>query len=153
MPKRKTFSIAQLLHTVNKRNEASTCSSEARQGWNSLLADVLMSADVYSGYNYLGPESVPAGCEPGIAFERGDGSTLQPTEFYERLDAAQQEKLLKGLEVAPKNGDTRVFPDETRRFYYVDASLLEAYGKLEAADREKAKIEADALARTIAAGG
>ena len=137
MPKRKTFSIAKLIHTVNQRNEASTCSAEARQGWNSILSQVLMDADVYSGYNYLGPESVPAGQKPGIDFERADGSSLTPTEFYERLDAAQSEKLLKGLEVAPKNGDTRVFPDESRRFYYVDASFIKEYSKLSEEAREK----------------
>ncbi len=153
MPKRKTFSIATLLHTVNQRNEASTCSSEARQGWNSLLSDVLMSADVYSGYNYLGPESVPAGCEPGIAFETAEGKPLTPTEFFERLDAEHAQKLLDGDDFIVPDADVRSFPDETRRFYYVDASLLEAYGKLEEADREQKKVVAAELESIVAAGG
>lgn len=130
MPKRKTFSIAKLLKTVNDRNAKSTCSPEVRQGWNSILAQVLMDANVYAGYNYLGPDDLPEGERPGIAFQRADGSPLEPTEFFERLDALQAEKLLKGLEVSPKNGDTRVYPDESRRFYYCDASLLKAYGDL-----------------------
>ena len=132
MPKRKTFSIAQLLHTVNKRNAASTCSPDVRQGWNSILSQVLMDADVYSGYNYLGPEDIPVGQRPGIAFQDKDGNSLTPTEFYERLDDLHRQKLLEGAasDFTPKNGDERLYPDESRRFYYVDSVLSEAYSKL-----------------------
>lgn len=135
MPKRKTFSIAKLLHSVNKKNAESTCSAEVRQGWNSLLSDILMQADVYAGYNYLGPEDLPEGELPGIAFETSDGSPLTANEFYERLDVAKSEFEVRFT--YPKNGDKRVYPDETRRFYYVDASFCEEYGKL---DREKALV-------------
>ena len=128
---RKTFSIAKLLHTVNKRNERSTCSAEVRQGWNSLLSDVLMEADVYAGYNYLGPEDIPVGARPGIAFQDKHGNSLTPIEFFERLDAQTEANFLKGENVSPtNNGDERVFPDESRRFYYVAQPLLEAYSKI-----------------------
>ena len=128
---RKTFSIAKLVHTVNKRNATSTCSPEVRQGWNSLLSDVLMEADVYAGYNYLGPADIPTGEKPGIAFQQADGTPLTPIEFFERLDAQQEAKFLRGEEVSPtNNGDNRVFPDESRRFYYVAQPLLAAYSKI-----------------------
>lgn len=134
MPKRKTFSIAKLLHTVNKRNAASTCSPEVRQGWNSILSQVLMDADVYSGYNYLGPDDIPVGQRPGIAFQDKHGNPLTPVEFYERLDAEHSQRLLEGKafipSVSPRNGDERLYPDESRRFYYVDAVLMDAYAKL-----------------------
>ena len=131
MPKkRKTFSIATLLHKINQRNATSTCSPEVRQGWNSVLADVLMEAEVYAGFNYLGPEEVPLGQRPGIAFQDKNGTSLKPTDFYERLDAEHAQKLLEGESFNSPNGDERVFPDESRRFYYVDQSLLKEYGKL-----------------------
>ena len=127
---RKTFSIAKLIHTVNKRNERSTCSAEVRQGWNSLLSDVLMEADVYAGFNYLGPDDIPVGARPGIAFQDKHGNSLTPIKFFERLDAQTEANFLKGENVSPtNNGDERTFPDESRRFYYVHQSLLEAYSK------------------------
>ena len=131
MPKkRKTFSIATLLHRVNKLNERSTAPPETRQGWNSILADVLLGANVYAGFNYLGPEDVPKGQRPGIDFQDKAGNPLTPNEFFARMDATREAAFLEGNLGPCPNGDERIFPDETRRFYYVDASLMDAYSKL-----------------------
>jgi len=66
----KTIKIARLIEKVNTRNQRSTCLPEVRQGWNSLLEDVLLGAGVYAGFNLLTAAEVPPGQEPGI---RGEG--------------------------------------------------------------------------------
>lgn len=68
---RKTCEIHDLIDSVNNRNNFSICSSEVRQGWNSLLTEILNKADVYSGYRYLSEGEVPAGQLPGIKGEPG----------------------------------------------------------------------------------
>lgn len=64
---KKTFSVYELLRIVNERNLKSICSADIRQGWNSLLEEVLHKTGNYSGYGYLEQKDVPEGCRPGIA--------------------------------------------------------------------------------------
>lgn len=85
---RQTVSIYKLLETVNYRNQHSTCAPEVREGWNSILENILMDAEVYGGFMYLDETQVPKGHLPGI---------VRNTEKPE--------------------GPHR-FPDETRRVYY-----------------------------------
>jgi hypothetical protein len=127
---RKTFSIAKLLHSVNKKNENSTCSSMMRQGWNALLSEILIDADVYAGFNYLNDTEVPVGQRPGISFQDPHGNTLSAVAFFERLDATTEAERGLKADFKKGNGDRRVFPDDTRRFYYVCPDLLEAYSKI-----------------------
>ncbi len=63
---KKTVHIAELIARVNRLNRDSTCAPQIREGWNTLLADVLHTADAYAGFRYLDPSEVPKGQEPGI---------------------------------------------------------------------------------------
>ena len=124
---RKTFDIRALVEKVNEKNRTSTCSRDTRDGWNSLLSSILMDADVYAGYNFLGPEDVPAGQLAGIRFATVGGQDLTPVEYFERLSGDKQESFLKGQKndiTPPEEGDDiKCFPDESRRFYYLHSKL------------------------------
>ena len=131
---RKTFDIAKLIHTVNIRNNRSTCDASVRQGWNSLLESVLHAADVYAGFNYLEQSQLrdsAQNSEPGIRFVRVFGdipgpcdTVVEPSEFFEALTAENKDRearKLSGLHCP--TGYARLFPDESRRFYYTDRKL------------------------------
>lgn len=90
---RKTVKIVDLLDSVNRKNSTSTCSPEVRQGWNAILADVLHENGVYAGFNYYEQDKVPPGHKPGII--RSSNIETEP----------------------------HLFPDETRRFYYMSSKL------------------------------
>ena len=62
---RKTIKLEKLVELVNERNRKSTCSSEVRQGWNSLLEQALMESDNYQGFYYLETKDVPKHHAPG----------------------------------------------------------------------------------------
>jgi hypothetical protein len=83
---RKTFNVAQLVETVNRRNRHSNCTPDVRQGWNSLLEEVLLEAGQYKGYNYLRFDDVAEDVLPGIILNhRGEGEHEFPDEtrrFY-----------------------------------------------------------------------
>jgi hypothetical protein len=66
MGRRKMVAIRELLEIVNRRNAESTCDPLRRSGWNSVLEEVLMDANVYAGYTYLQSMHVPAGERPGV---------------------------------------------------------------------------------------
>lgn len=74
---RKTFSVKELIGTVNHRNRVSTCSEDTRRGWNSILADILHKTGNYQGFGYLEQHEVPEGQKPGIIKGEGD----QPHQF------------------------------------------------------------------------
>ena len=144
--KRKTFDIAELLHTVNRRNQSSTCSPEVRQGWNSLLETVLHGADLYNGYGYLMQTDLKdsaVNSKPGIEFREVFGDEPGPCdtvitagEFYEALvdeNVARRRRGEPGLHTP--FGKARVFPDESRRLYSVPQAIRAAYGKLEAQNK------------------
>lgn len=124
MSKRKTFSIAQMLYDVNQKNTLSTCSAEVRQGWNSLLSTILMGADVYCGYGYLGSKDVPQGQAAGIYFCNAMGVPLTSREYFDRLNEDHRRK--RG-EPTRYDGDQKSYPDESRRVYYVDSHILLEY--------------------------
>ncbi len=65
----KTIKVADLIAEVNRRNRESTCSPEARNGWNNLLEGFLHATDNYNGFGYLKAGEVPAGELPGIKGE------------------------------------------------------------------------------------
>jgi len=66
---RKTIGLSQLVTMVNDRNRASICSRECRDGWNSLLEDILMKCNAYGGFRYLRADEVPHGQLAGEAFD------------------------------------------------------------------------------------
>jgi hypothetical protein len=68
MAKRKTFPVDLLKRKVNNRNKTSTCYADARNGWNSVLEDVLMATGNYNGYRYLKVGEVPPGQLPGMVW-------------------------------------------------------------------------------------
>ncbi len=150
--KRKTFDIAELLYTVNSRNAGSTCDPAVRQGWNSLLESVLHGADLYNGYGYLEqgdlkgsavnsrpgsdfvslPESVEDTSTPAPAVATGS----EAREVFDTLNAENARLHREGYTgVHSPPHMSRRFPDESRRVYYVPASLRDAYSKLEAQHR------------------
>lgn len=63
---RKTVAIKDLIEKVNRMNRMSTCGRQHRDGWNTLLEQVLVEADVYRGFSYLEQGDVPPGSPPGI---------------------------------------------------------------------------------------
>ncbi len=146
--KRKTFDIAELLHTVNRRNASSTCSPDVRQGWNSLLEGVLHSADLYNGYGYLEQKDLKGSAvnsRPGIEFvslPEWIEDTREPTpcdeviearEFFDALSAENAARDRKGeTGLHTPSHMARRFPDESRRVYYVPQTIRDAYAKLEA---------------------
>ncbi len=74
--KRKTAKLTDVIDYVNKLNRESTCTIDIRIGWNELLRDMLLQANVYDGYCYL--HEVPEGQLPGIAYE--GSKTVHPDE-------------------------------------------------------------------------
>lgn len=62
---RKTVTFAELIRIINHRNRHSTCAPDIRQGWNDLLATVLLAHDAYAGFGYLYDDEVPEGHKPG----------------------------------------------------------------------------------------
>ena len=93
MPKRKTFPVNKLIENVNERNRLSICSAEVRNGWNSVLTDILMATDNYEGFRYLQSNEVPHGELPGI---------------YDTAIGAESENWLAPVTI------TKSFPDYSR---------------------------------------
>jgi hypothetical protein len=79
MAKRKTIDVLFLLDKVNDRNRLSTCPADIREGWNSLLEEVLHSTGNYAGFGYLSANDVPEGEKPGISHD-GDFTPRFPDE-------------------------------------------------------------------------
>ena len=158
--KRKTFDIAELLHTVNKRNASSTCSDDVRAGWNSLLETVLMGADLYAGYGYLEQKNLKGSAvneKPGIEFREVFGDEPGPCdtlitagEFFDALSAENASRERRGEPgLHTPYGKARVFPDESRRVYYVAQIIRDAYGKLADQAKQEQANEDRALRRDM----
>jgi hypothetical protein len=80
---RKTVTIEFIKDLVNRRNKQSTCDAKVREGWNSVLSEVLMAANAYHGFGYLIKAHVPPGEEPGmIAHEDGTKTFPDDTRRY-----------------------------------------------------------------------
>lgn len=81
--KRKTVKVEDLVKLVNARNKKSTCSPDIRQGWNSMLEDVLHSTGNYQGYGYYTVEDLPEGQAPGVRYDYDEnGHPIQPCKDY-----------------------------------------------------------------------
>ncbi len=89
---RKTIKVEELINEVNYLNSHSTCNSDIREGWNSILEHVLHNTETYDGFQYLTADRM-----------RGEAAGQQPGIVY--VD------------------DKPVFPDETRRRYFVNKRL------------------------------
>lgn len=139
---RKTFSVAALLHHVNRANETSTVDPAVRQGWNSLLETVLHRADAYYGFGYLEARHLSGsavGSPPGVEFRLlgGDrpGEIVSAKEFHYTLWDQNTERRSRGEEaVHTPEGMTREFPDESRRCYLVATKLCKEYNEIERQD-------------------
>jgi hypothetical protein len=129
----KTVKIAEILQTVNTRNELSTCSREMRQGWNSLVESILMAANVYIGFGYLTSIEIPQGKLPGISYVDPDGEPITPEEFSDEMSLANQEGR------KPACGKT--FPDDSRRTYFVHHDLQKDYQAADTAASRPGEIE------------
>jgi len=99
---RKTIEIKELIETINRRNQQSTCDPKMREGWNCILESILYNSDVYAGYNYYPSNQLGENIEPGMAWE----NIKTGEKVYTRPDEKDKDQY--------KN----IFPDETRRFYY-----------------------------------
>lgn len=97
MSARKTFKVAELIKIVNDRNAKSVSSPGTRDGWNSLLEEVLHSTGTYAGYGHYSKDGVPEGHLPGVQWNTETG-------YY-------------------TIGAEAVFPDDSRRYYYVHSKL------------------------------
>ena len=129
-----TVKLADLLHTVNERNELSTCSREMRQGWNSILEHFLMAAGCFIGFGYLMGWDVPEGILPGMEYVDPDGESLTQDEFLWEMSIANSEGR------KPACGKT--FPDDSRRTYYVARELQADYQAAEERASRPGEIEA-----------
>jgi hypothetical protein len=58
-------SLLTIVQLVNGRNRTSVCAAECRQGWNSLLEELLEQAGDYNGFAILTAAEVPQGQQPG----------------------------------------------------------------------------------------
>lgn len=130
----KTVKIADILQTVNERNQTSTCGPEIRQGWNSLLESILMANVLYIGFGYLMDWEVPKGNLAGMVHLDSKGKVLSREEFMDEMSLANRE------ERKPACGTT--FPDDSRRAYFVHHELLNDYRAAEVRTSRPGEIEA-----------
>ena len=93
---RKTFDGEKLKVEINRKNRESTCEAKVREGWNSMLEDILFQTGNYNGFGFLTPDKVPSGHKPGIKEDRGPFP----------------------LAIGNKNEDAFKDTDETRRVYF-----------------------------------
>ena len=107
MAHRTTIKINDLIEHVNKLNRESTVDPKVRQGWNSLLEDILHQSNVYAGFGYLTEEQMQA------AGHNKPMSSLP--------------KQLPGIIRDEDRPENNQFPDETRRFYYHSSKLPRFY--------------------------
>lgn len=63
---RKTVSLLALIEQVNQMNRESTCAPDIRMGWNTLLEQALMAANVYAGFGYYSEHELPRNQTPGL---------------------------------------------------------------------------------------
>ena len=131
---RTTLKIAELLQTVNTRNELSTCSREMRQGWNSLIESVLMAANVYIGFGYLLKAELPRGDYlPGMEYVGPEGDPITAEEWSDEMSTANSEGR------KPSCGTT--YPADSRRTYFVHHALMKDYQAAEIAASRPGEIE------------
>ena len=74
-----TVSVAQLVELINRRNRFSQDDPPVRQGWNSIVEEILLRTGNYKGFKLLGPGEVPVGHLPGLVNE---GSGDQTRRFW-----------------------------------------------------------------------
>ena len=80
---RKTCPVVDIAKLVNEQNRCSTCSPLIREGWNTLLEEILHDTGNYRGYGYLRSKDVPKGELPGIDGEEGNFTHPDETRrFY-----------------------------------------------------------------------
>jgi len=125
---RKTVKLLELIHIVNVTNATSTHDPMYRHGQNVLLENVLMGANVYAGYGYLHASDLKGAAAvelPGIKYIRkSDTREVSPKEFWDALVWENESRKDKGLPpVGEPSGITRIFPDESRRRYYIHSKL------------------------------
>lgn len=82
MAPRKTTTLLHLVETVNHRNRYSVCKPDIREGWNQLCSKLLLDADAYAGFRYLGIDEVPEGHAPGIRRPSSDPSDWRGRTAY-----------------------------------------------------------------------
>ena len=86
-----------IIEIVNLRNKKSTCCPEVRQGWNSLLEEILHANGDYKGFGYYTNFDLPVALNPGIRYVADKSGLRSPCDN-------RQERF--------KNCD------DTRRHYY-----------------------------------
>jgi len=101
--KTKRASVLDMIELVNRRNLESTCSPDVRQGWNSLLEDMLHATGNYSGFGYYSNDDLPSTVQPGVRVETTDMGRGVADDMNERFRDC----------------------DDTRRFYYVPVGLAQ----------------------------
>jgi len=99
---RKTVNVRNLIEKVNHKNKVSTCDPLVRQGWNSLLEDILHQTDNYNGFNYYYESDLAPNTTPGIRTEIDKYGVVTPCKDYEK-----------------RFKDT----DDTRIFFYIKPGL------------------------------
>ena len=87
---------------------------EFRRGQYVLLESILHEADVYKGFNYLTAEDMEKvglkDVDPGIAYMNADNWPMTAQEYAVAVEASYCTAR-------------QIFPDETRRFYYIHKKL------------------------------
>jgi hypothetical protein len=101
---RKTIKVKELIEQVNLINKNSTMSPKERGSINLFLESILLDCDVYVGFGYYTRQDVPAGEQPGIVW-----TNENKTVWSDSHD--------------PEATPNPVFPDDSRRRYYISRKL------------------------------
>lgn len=83
MKPRRTFNIDKIIEIVNRRNLLSTCDPKVREGWNSLLGEILHQANRYNGYHYYSDKTLSQELIPGV---RTDDNGIPLEDYEERFE-------------------------------------------------------------------
>ena len=82
--KKKTFKVEDLIIKVNRLNSLSTCDKETRNGWNTLLEEVLRDCNVYEGFGYFSKLEVPVDQTPGVRIDHQGRHYFDNTDYTRR---------------------------------------------------------------------
>lgn len=82
---RKTVNVKDLVERVNQRNQLSSCDPRVREGWNSLLEEVLHGSGNYQGFGYYESHQLGKDVPPGVIRGKDGEKNTFPDEtrrFY-----------------------------------------------------------------------
>lgn len=129
---RKTVKLGKILFDLNRRLALSTCEAPVRQGMTAVVESLLHEADAYEGYGHLGEDDMTrvglGGEKPGILYRYKYPTAGVAAPCGERTTAEEWGR--EKIEARAHNREPEIeqlFPDESRRHYYVAPALCADY--------------------------